>query len=268
MVILLRNDVLKPLFSCFLDLPSQAFLVEASIPSPSFLSHRLLPHYPLFPSFPNIPPIFLHPPNICCSMLSDLVLQGNPISVQKNYKMTVRGFVLSLKRLDGLPIRTQSVTGGYADSYTARRITCDMSAFDDKIARNNSQDVSRATRTVKSPNTNSYSNNNSNNSFNGNSSNNNNNNSSSSNNHLNNMRSPNINNTSMRSVNNNDTSSSGNNRNNTSMSTSNGESIYIDGWSSNSTNGDTNPFAPHSIRSPVPWRNPPCLLPRGERTWT
>jgi hypothetical protein len=40
------------------------------------------------------------------------------------------------------------------------------------------------------------------------------------------------------------------------------ESIYIDGWSSVSTNGNDS-YSPVTVRSPVPWRNPPTLLPRG-----
>ena len=34
------------------------------------------------------------------SLLSDLVLEGNPLALEKNYKSVVRGFVLSLKKLD------------------------------------------------------------------------------------------------------------------------------------------------------------------------
>ena len=50
-----------------------------------------------------------------------------------------------------------------------------------------------------------------------------------------------------------------------SLTDSLGESIYLDGWGSNPKNGDIDLFAPVRARSPVPWRNPPSMPPRGSK---
>lgn len=109
----------------------------------------------------------------------------------KNYKTLVLGFVLTLKKLDGNLCKNRikndrNSSSNYADGYSDRRSTIDMSDFDDTISRNNND--------LKFRNKN--------------------------------------------------------------------ESIYIDGWSSSSTNGNDS-YSPVTVRSPVPWRNPPNLLPRG-----
>ena len=129
----------------------------------------------------------------------DLVLEGNPLALLRNYKVIVKGFVLSLQKLDGERCKNLVKNGGasYADGYK-RRNTADMSDCDSKITKSS---LSIDTQSVK---------------------------------------------------------------NDCSMYDANGESIYIDGWSSNTTNGEIDLCVPARTRSPVPWRNPPSLLPRGE----
>ena len=55
--------------------------------------------------------------------LTDLTLHGNPISIDKNYKTIVLGFVSSLIYLDGLLINPHSkkCSGGYTDTYLNKR---------------------------------------------------------------------------------------------------------------------------------------------------
>jgi len=129
------------------------------------------------------------------SVLSDLVLKGNPICDSKNYKTLVLGFVLSLKKLDGKLCKNRikndkkAGSSNYRDGYLDRRSSGDMSSFDDAISKNNNLERSRRLGD---------------------------------------------------------------------------ESIYIDGWSSASTNGNDS-YSPVTVRSPVPWRNPPTLLPRDRK---
>jgi hypothetical protein len=106
----------------------------------------------------------------------DLVLEGNPLALLRNYKVIVKGFVLSLQKLDGERCKNLVKSGGasYADGYK-RRNTTDMSDCDSKITKSS---LSIDTQSVK---------------------------------------------------------------NDCSMYDANGESIYIDGWSSNQFRGGTLP---------------------------
>lgn len=131
--------------------------------------------------------------------LSDLVLQGNPVALQKGYKNIISGFILSLKKLDGE--RCKSV--GYADGYSKRRINNDAIDFDKALSKSKSSPDSH---TRSKPE-----------------------------------------------------------HNNLSLMDSLGESIYLDGFSSSSRNGDVDLFAPVRARSPMPWRNPPSMPPRGTK---
>lgn len=143
-----------------------------------------------------------HQLHILYRNLLDLVLEGNPIALLKNYKTIVLGFVLSLKKLDGERCKgTKSDGATYADTYSYRRNTSDMTEFDSKIGRSNSA--------VHSPRGRHF-----------------------------------------------EVSDS-----NTSGTT--GESIFVDGWCSNTTYEPSDPFAPARTRSPLPWRNPPSVVPRG-----
>jgi hypothetical protein len=131
--------------------------------------------------------------------LSDLVLEGNPVALQKGYRNIISGFILSLKKLDGE--RCKSV--GYADGYSKRRNNNDAIDFDKALSKGKS---SPDTHTRSKPE-----------------------------------------------------------HNDLSLADSLGESIYLDGFSSNSRNGDIDLFAPVRARSPMPWRNPPSMPPRGTK---
>lgn len=113
--------------------------------------------------------------------------------------MIVKGFVLSLQKLDGERCKNLVKSGdvSYTDGYK-RRHTTDLSDCESKITKSS---LSIDTQSVK---------------------------------------------------------------NDCSMYDAAGESIYIDGWSSNTINGEIDLCVPARTRSPVPWRNPPSLLPRGE----
>lgn len=158
---------------------------------------------PLFckPWLHELMSILCHNDCFCFTLRSllDLVLEGNPLALLKNYKVIVKGFVPSLQKLDGERCKNlvKNGTAGYADGYK-RRQTADMSDCDSKMTKSS---LSIDTQSVK---------------------------------------------------------------NDCSMYDANGESIYIDGWSSNTTNGEIDISVPARARSPVPWRNPPSLLPRGK----
>ena len=141
-------------------------------------------------------------------MLSDLVLEGNPLALEKNYKSVVRGFVLSLKKLDGKPYNNgyKNANDSYADGYNRKQILNESMEGQDKKSK------------LKSP-----------------------------------KNEKNI------------MSASVNNNYEQSKLSNNEETICIDGWSSNLTIGDTSPFTTIQMRSPVPWRNPPSITPRGIR---
>lgn len=131
--------------------------------------------------------------------LSDLVLEGNPVALQKGYRNIISGFILSLKKLDGE--RCKSV--GYADGYSKRRNNNDALDFDKALSKGK---ASPDSHTRAKPE-----------------------------------------------------------HNDLSLADSLGESIYLDGFSSNSRNGDIDPLAPVRARSPMPWRNPPSMPPRGAK---
>ena len=142
----------------------------------------------------------------CCFArnLSDLVLEGNAVALQKGYKQIVSGFILSLKKLDG----TSCKSGGYADGYSKRSSNCDAKDFDKTLSKSKSF-TDNHTR-----------------------------------------------------------SKSEHHYHDLSLTDSLGESIYLDGWGSNSNsnsrNDDMDLFAaPVRARSPVPWRNPPSMTPKG-----
>lgn len=146
----------------------------------------------------------------CCfgRNLSDLVLEGNPVALQKGYKHIISGFILSLKKLDG----TCCKSGGYADGYSKRRGNGDAKDFDKTLSKSKSF------------------------------------------------------------TDNHPRSKSEQHDHDLSLTDSLGESIYLDGWGSNSNsnsngnsrNCDIDLFAaPVRARSPVPWRNPPSMTPKG-----
>lgn len=131
--------------------------------------------------------------------LSDLVLEGNPVALQKGYRNIISGLILSLKKLDGE--RCKMV--GYADGYSKRRNNNDALDFDKALSKGKSSPDSH---TRSKPE-----------------------------------------------------------HNNLSLTDSLGESIYLDGFSSNPRNGDIDLFVPVRARSPMPWRNPPSMPPRGTK---
>ena len=140
------------------------------------------------------------------SLLSDLVLEGNPLALEKNYKSVVRGFVLSLKKLDGKPCNNglNITNGSYADSYNRKQIlNVTVEGQDKKLKQKSPQNQKSILCTSFHDN------------------------------------------------------------NNQSALSNNEETVCIDGWSSNLTIGDTGPFTTIQMRSPVPWRNPPSITPRG-----
>ena len=148
------------------------------------------------------------------SLLSDLVLEGNPLALEKNYKSVVRGFVLSLKKLDGQPCKSgiNNASGSYADGYSKKQMANETIEFEGQKNKTSSP-INRKNALIKSTNNDEN------------------------NNNINNQR----------------------------LLSNNEETIYIDGWSSNLTIGDTSPFIAIQMKSPVPWRNPPSITPRGKK---
>ena len=161
--------------------------------------------------------------------------------------------------LDGLPCksRSKSVKESYVEGYGSRRLSCDMTEFDEKTigsVKNSPRSVMgvvNKSSLLMTNNDNIHTNNNGNNSLNDT-------NNSNRNGINNNIKSNNNSNSNNQNTNNNNNNNNGKNAN-----------IYIDGWTNESTTGtntntgEYNPFAAVEYRSPVPWRNPPSLTPRG-----
>lgn len=156
--------------------------------------------------------------------LVDLSLQGNPVSVTKNYKTLVMGFVGTLKYLDGKAVkhRNRKLDVGYSDSYLlarGRNSADDVDGDDDENASLSYSFGSQRTTRDGASTTGSWSW----------------------------KRSGGPTSRSVRSV---------------PYSIASNERIYSDGWS---TGADQDPLSMVRPRSPVPWRNPPQILPRDRK---